>query len=68
MQLSVAEIARRLGEAMSEIKKVMDYNYVIINADLETAFEQLKSVIIAERVRRERVMDEVARLFGKFLD
>ncbi|MBI5885241.1 MAG: guanylate kinase [Deltaproteobacteria bacterium] len=62
------QIARRLAEAMKEIKKVFDYDYVIINDELDTAFEQLKSVIIAERVRGGRAMKEVTRLFGGFLD
>lgn len=62
------QIARRLAEAMVEIKRVFDYDYVIINDDLDTAFEQLKSVIMAERVRGGRAIKEVTRLFGSFLD
>lgn len=62
------QIARRLAEAMVEIKKVFDYDYVIINDDIDTAFEELKSVIIAERVRRGRAAEQIKRLFSGFLD
>ena len=31
------------------------YDYVIVNDQLDDAFEQLKSVVIAERARRGRV-------------
>lgn len=61
------EIERRLAQALAEIKKVFDYEYVIINDNLGAAFEELKAVIIAERVRNRRATEKVKRLFGGLL-
>ena len=43
------------------------YEYVIINENLEDAFERLKSVIIAERSKRERMMGKLKGLYPTFL-
>jgi len=46
----------RVAKARDEMKQAIWYNYFIINDNLEEAVEQLKSIIIAERCRRERVL------------
>ena len=49
-------IRRRMLAARSEMDRgTTSYDYLIVNDDLERAFEQLKSVVIAERCRRGRV-------------
>ena len=45
----------RVSRATDEIQQATWYDYVIVNDKLEEAVEQLKSIIIAERCRRERV-------------
>ncbi|MDQ2860948.1 MAG: guanylate kinase [Pseudomonadota bacterium] len=47
-------IARRLGRAKGEIEKWTDYDYVILNDDLERAYAELAAIYRAERLRRER--------------
>ena len=47
-------IARRLASARDEIAKWAGYDYVLVNDDLERAFRELKSILTAERTRRER--------------
>jgi guanylate kinase len=47
-------IARRLENARDEVAQWGGYDYVLINDDLEKAFEKLKAILMAERVRRER--------------
>jgi guanylate kinase len=47
-----AVIARRLREASGEIAKFSDYDYILVNADFETAVEQLRAIVLAERIRR----------------
>lgn len=47
-------IARRLANAREEIAKWDSYDYVLVNDDLERAFGELKSILTAERTRRER--------------
>ena len=47
-------IARRLENALEEIPHWRDYDYVVINEDLEQAFTQVRSILCAERLRRDR--------------
>ena len=46
----------RVAKARDEMKQALWYNYFVINDNFEEAVEQLKSIIIAERCRRERVL------------
>jgi guanylate kinase len=47
-------IARRLRNAREEIAKWESYDYVLVNDDLERTFADLKAILAAERMRRER--------------
>ena len=43
------EIARRLGNARGEIAQMGRYRYLIVNDDLELAFDQLMAIVRAEK-------------------
>ncbi|MBI5328261.1 MAG: guanylate kinase [Deltaproteobacteria bacterium] len=60
-------ILSRLKNARAEIKEAVWYDYLIINDKLEDAFEKLKSIIVAERSKREKMIEQVKRLYGKVL-
>jgi guanylate kinase len=60
---SAETIERRLRTAVEEIKESRWYDYVIINEIFEQAVEELKSVLIAERCRTERVLEMVSGRF-----
>ncbi|MBI5810204.1 MAG: guanylate kinase [Deltaproteobacteria bacterium] len=62
---STEEIERRIKTAVTEIGRAREYDYIIINDNLDTAFEKLKSIIISEKARKERMMDRVTGLFGR---
>ncbi|CDM57077.1 MULTISPECIES: guanylate kinase [Rhizobium] len=47
-------IATRLANSRSEIGHWREYDYVIINDDLNTAFEAVQSIVRSERLRRDR--------------
>lgn len=47
-------IQRRLAAASDEIRRWVDYDYVIVNDDLDTAMTQIRSILEAERLRRQR--------------
>jgi guanylate kinase len=47
-------IERRLKNAFVEIPHWRDYDYVIINDDLERAHAQVRAILAAERLRRDR--------------
>jgi guanylate kinase len=47
-------IARRLHNAREEIAKWRDYDYVIVNDDLDASYNAVRSIVAAERLRRDR--------------
>ncbi len=51
---SAEVIARRMQAARDEIAHVAEFDYVIINNKLDEAVQQLRSVVVATRVRRDR--------------
>jgi len=51
---SPADLERRLRGAPAEVEQYRDFQYVILNDDINRASAQLASVIYAERARRER--------------
>jgi guanylate kinase len=46
--------ARRLANAKAEIEHYGIFDYVIVNDDIDRAYQELRSVVLAERCRRER--------------
>jgi guanylate kinase len=49
-------IGRRLEAARVEIDRWREYDYVIVNDDLDKSFNCLKAILSAERLKRERVV------------
>jgi guanylate kinase len=47
-------IRRRLANAREEISKWRDYEYIIVNSDLEESYNAVRSIVTAERLRRDR--------------
>ena len=57
-------IAERLEKSFEEINKMAEYDYFIINDDLENAAEQLRTIIKAEMSRVSRIkLDEFRTLW-----
>ena len=54
---SAAQLAARLTSALQELQTVDDYQYVVVNDDLERAVACVGSIIDAEVMRRSRVKD-----------
>ena len=48
------EIERRLGNAKGEIEQMQRYRYAVVNDDLELAYQQVASIIAAEKQRTTR--------------
>jgi guanylate kinase len=48
-------VAQRMAEASNEISHWAEYDYVIVNADLDRSLEGLRAILTAERLRRERL-------------
>lgn len=49
-------IVKRLANARDEIARWSQYDYVIVNHDLQTAYEQIKAILTAERLKRSRAV------------
>lgn len=71
---SISELRRRLDQRGSDNKKVIDermnrvlddirevvwYDYVIFNDRLESAIDQLRSIYVAEKHKRERLAEKI---------
>jgi guanylate kinase len=52
---SIAQLAARLTSALQELQRVDEYEYVVLNDDLERAVTSICSIIDAEVVSRQRV-------------
>ena len=62
-------IADRMQKSMNEISRWGEYDFVLINDDLDKTEEQLKTIISAERLRRSRqphLVDHVRTLQSQF--
>ncbi|MBL4766237.1 MAG: guanylate kinase [Rhodobacteraceae bacterium] len=53
-QDSEAVIAKRMAKSESEISHWAEYDYVIVNDDLDVAMDELRTIIASERMKRRR--------------
>jgi guanylate kinase len=59
-------IERRLQEAAAEIRKYHDYDYVLVNHQVDESVDTLVSIVKAERVRRVRMEDQIRPILATF--
>lgn len=64
---SAATIDRRLENARREIERWRQYDYVVVNDDLQRAYAQVVAIIGAERARCARVAEGVEDFVGRLL-
>lgn len=53
-QDSLTVVAKRMAKASDEISHWPEYDYVIVNEDLDLAHQQVMAILNAERLRRRR--------------
>ena len=56
-QDSKIEVIKRMSQASDEISHYMEYNYIVINNNLEDASYQVLSILKAERLKRKRLIN-----------
>ena len=64
-------IAMRLKNASREIEHWREYDYVVVNDDLDRAFDSVVAIVKAERLRRDRnpgLFDYVSGLLEEQVD
>jgi len=49
-------VARRMSKASDEMSHYAEYDYIIVNQDIDDSVDQAMSVLKAERLRRERMV------------
>ncbi len=60
-------IGKRLNEARNEIRRWTDYDYVLVNDDLQSTFAELRAIIAAEHRRTARAREKIAVFVEKLL-
>jgi guanylate kinase len=63
---SPADLERRLRGAPAEVKQHENFQYVILNDDINRASQQLAAIIYAERARRERQEERLKETLADF--
>jgi len=61
-------IVRRMRDAISEMSHYGEYDYLIVNDDFETALEQMRSIVVASRLKTARQAEKLAGLIESLLD
>ncbi len=56
----------RLKNSRGEVERYTEFDYVIINDEVEQAVKELEAVILAERVRRNRQEEHISEVLKTF--
>ena len=54
---SQATITRRLHNALEEISHWREYDYILVNRDLDKSFARVRAILTAERLKRVKMLD-----------
>lgn len=61
-----AAIQRRLAVARDEVASFAEYDFVVVNDELTAAVDRLRSIVVAERARLQRMWKEAENIVGTF--
>ena len=67
-QDSADVVAKRMSKAADEISHYREYDYILVNEDVDKAISEIKAIMIAERLKRDRqigLTDFVKELRGE---
>ena len=57
---------RRLAEARQEAQEFREFDFVIVNDNLDQTVSELAAIVSAERRRSERIVEQVERIIDTF--
>lgn len=63
-QDSAAVVASRMAKSAEEMSHWPEYDYVVVNRDVEDSVTQVRAIVAAERLRRERQLGLAAFVAG----
>lgn len=66
-QDSEETIARRMQDAVTEMSHYHEYDYLVVNDDFDETFYQLKSIIVASRMKTSRQSNILDNLLSDLL-
>ena len=61
-------IRKRLENARSEIARIDDFDYVLINGDLDKCYRQLRAIVEANRLRRRANKARIGKVVASFAE
>jgi guanylate kinase len=61
-----ADIQRRLQVARGEVAAFTEYDFVVVNDELTAAVDRLRSIVMSERARLQRMRGDAERIVGTF--
>jgi guanylate kinase len=59
-------IRKRLATARREVRAVAEYEYVVVNDELDACVDRLRAIVLAERARPRVMAPAVSRIVGSF--
>lgn len=62
------QITLRLKNAYNEIAEYVNFDYLIVNSDLDSSFQKLSSIIIAEKCKVKNIRKEIRNILEAFND
>ena len=62
-----AAMQRRLATARAEVAAFTEYEYVVVNDELDACVDRLRAIVLAERARLRSVRAEAERIVRTFL-
>ncbi len=60
------DLQLRLGNALYELAQYKNFDYLIVNDDLQSATGELAAIVIAERCRQQRRSEVAEQIIGTF--
>ena len=63
---SEEQVRRRLETARQEVSAVSEYDYVLINDEVDGCVERLRAIVVAERAKPDVMGAEVASILASF--
>lgn len=60
---SPSDLDKRLRWAHEELKQAVHYNYHIVNNDLDQAYDELRSVYIAEKIKKRSIYNQPKEVY-----
>lgn len=58
-------VNKRISEALQEIKRAKEYDYIVVNNDLEKAVDDVVSIITTDRFKTDRNLNLINKVLGE---